>query len=160
MKKRKKRPRKSKPKRQPQKQQQPRQQIRRDISFLPAYTEIIIGELTQTEEQYETFAQARSKPHVLDDSIVDRAIKAYEEQLTFSPLHEKQLNWWLSEDLTDAQRYQVADLKSKLPILREKTEQLLLLLAELREGTINRILEMSDEEVGRKVLSGELGDLG
>ncbi len=28
------------------------QQIRRDISFLPTYTEIIIGELAQTEEQW------------------------------------------------------------------------------------------------------------
>ncbi len=123
---------------------------------MPAYTEIIIGELTQTEEQYETFVQASSKPHVLDDSIVNRAIKAYEEQLTFIPLHEKQLNWWLSEDLTDAQRYQVKDLKNKLPVLQEKTEQLLALLTELRKGTLDRILEMDDEELGRKVLSGEI----
>ncbi len=63
--------------------------------------------------------------------------------------------WWLAEDLSDAQRYQVEDLKGKLPTLQKKTEQILALLAELRKGTINRILEMDDAELGRKTLSGE-----
>ena len=76
--------------------------------------------------------------------------------MAFIPLHEKQLNWWLSEGLTDAQRYQVKDLKNKLPVLQKKTEQLLALVAELRKGTIDRILEMDDAELGRKVLSGEI----
>ena len=134
-------------------------QIRREIDFLPAYTEIIMGELAQTEEQYASFAAAKHKPHVLDDALVDRAVKLYEDQLSFIPLHEKQLNWWLSENITDAQRYQVEDLLAKLPLLREKTEELLVLLAELKKGTIDRILEMSDEELGWKVLRGELGDL-
>ena len=127
---RKKRPRKPKPK----KHQKKQKQIRRDISFLPTYTELIMGELVQTEEQYASFAAARHKPHVLDDAIVDRAIKLYEDQLSFIPLHEKQLNWWLSENITDAQRYQVEDLLAKLPLLREKTEELLALLAELKQG--------------------------
>jgi hypothetical protein len=151
---RKKRPRKPKPKRHQKKQKQ----IRRDISFLPTYTELIMGELAQTEEQYASFAAAKHKPHVLDDAIVDRAIKLYEDQLSFIPLHEQQLNWWLSEKITDAQRYQVEDLLAKLPALREITEQLLALLAELKKGTIDRILEMSDEELGWKFLRGELGD--
>lgn len=144
----KKRPRKPKPKRQQQKQ------IRRPISFLPTLTEVIIGSLAQTEEQYESFAAARHKPHVLDDTIVERAIWLYEEQLTSIPLHERQLNWWLSDDISDAQRYQVQDLRAKLPPLREKTEELLALLAELKQGTIDRILEMSDEELALKVLRG------
>lgn len=152
------RPRKPKRKRHTRKPRQPetRQQIRRDLSFLPMLTEAIVGMREQTEEQYALFAEAQHKPHVLDDEIVDRAIQMYEEQLTFIPLHEKQLGWWLSEELTEAQRYQVEDLKKKLPAIKEKTEQLLALLAELREGTINRILEMDDEELGRKFLRGEI----
>ncbi len=149
------RPRKPKPK----KHQNKQKQVRREISFLPTYTELIMGELAQTEEQYASFAAAKHKPHVLDDAIVDRAVKLYEDQLSFIPLHEQQLNWWLSENITDAQRYQVEDLLAKLPSLREKTEELLALLAELKQGTIDRILEMSDEELGRKFLRGELGDL-
>ncbi|MCA9933344.1 MAG: hypothetical protein KC415_05440 [Anaerolineales bacterium] len=146
----KKRPRKPKPKRQQQRQ------IRRPLSFLPALTEVIIGSLAQTKEQHESFAAARHKPHVLDDALVDRAIRLYEEQLTSIPLHERQLTWWLADEITDAQRYQVQDLQTKLPQLRAKTEALLALLAELKQGTIDRIMEMSDEELALKVLRGEL----
>ena len=131
-------------------------QIRRDISFLPTFTEIIIGELAQTEEQYQTFVGVKHRPHVLDDGIVDRAINLYEGQLSYVALHEKQLSWWLSEKLSPAQRYQVEDLKGKLPLLQAKTEQLLSLLTELSKGTIDRILEMDDEELGRKMLGGEI----
>lgn len=150
-----------KPKKQskPKRRQPKQEQIRRPISFLPAYTELVIGALAQTEEQYATLAEAKSKPHVLDDTIVDRAIRLYEDQLEFLPLHERQFNWWLSESISDAQRSQVEDLQAKLPLLREKTETVLTLLAELRQGTIDRILEMDDEELGRKFLRGELGRL-
>lgn len=147
----KKRPRKPKPNR-----NQQQQQIRRPISFLPALTEVIIGSLAQTEEQNESFTATRHKPHVLDDTIVDRAIWLYEEQLTSIPLHERQLNWWLADEITDAQRYQVKDLQARLPQLKTQTEALLSLLAELKQGTIDRILEMSDEELALKVMRGEL----
>jgi hypothetical protein len=45
----------------------------------------------------------------------------------------------------------------KLPELRERPRALLDLLAELRLGTIDRILEMDDEELGRRFLRGDLG---
>jgi len=151
----KKRPHKPKRKERSKRGARPKQ-VRRDISFLPTYTEIIIGELAHTDEQLETFAEVRSKPHSLDDATVDRALKLYEDQLAFIPLHEKQLNWWLSEQLSEALRFQVEDLKRKLPTLQAKTEELLVLLAELKKGTIDRIMEMSDEELGRKILSGEI----
>jgi hypothetical protein len=40
--------------------------------------------------------------------------------------------------------------------LKTQTEALLALLAELKQGTIDRILEMSDEELALKVMRGEL----
>ena len=133
-----------------------KKQIRRDISFLPSYTEIVLGSLQQTQEQLDTFLEAKSKPHVLDDATVNRALNLYEEQLDFIPLHYKQFDWWLTENLSDAQRYQVEDLRNKLPSLEAKTQELLDLLAELKKGTIDQILKMSDEELALKILSGEL----
>ena len=41
-------------------------------------------------------------------------------------------------------------------LLKDQTEALLSLLAELKQGTIDRILEMSDEELALKVMRGEL----
>jgi hypothetical protein len=40
--------------------------------------------------------------------------------------------------------------------LKTQTEALLALLAELKQATIDRILEMSDEELALKVMRGEL----
>ena len=69
------------------------------------------------------------------------------DQLNWPPLllfvpGQKLAYWWLSESLSDAQRYQVKDLLAKLSGLRERTQALLDLLAELRLGTIDRILEI------------------
>jgi hypothetical protein len=66
-------PRKKRPHK-PKRHQKKQKQIHRDISFLPTYTELIMGELSQIEEQYASFAAAKHKPHVLDDAIVDLGI--------------------------------------------------------------------------------------
>ena len=145
---------KPKPKRQAAKQQQ----IRHAIDMLPVFTEMILGTLQNTEEQYASFLEARPKPHVLDDAIVDRALRLYQAQLEDIALHEQQMQWWLTEPLTEAQRFQVNDLLTKLAVLRDLNLALLDLLADLKQGTIDSILAMDDEELGRRVLRGELDD--
>ena len=120
---------------------------------------MIMGTASNTEEQYQSFMAARHKPHVLDDAIIDRALRLYQAQLEDIALDERQLNWWLEEDMSEAQRYQINDLLAKLSSLRERTQALLDLLAELKQGTINRILEMDNEELGQRFLRGELGNL-
>jgi hypothetical protein len=144
---------KPKPKRQAAKQQQ----IRHAIDMLPFFTEMILGTLNNTEEQYASFLEARPKPHVLDDAIVDPALRLYQAQLEDIALHEQQMHWWLAEPLTEAQRTQVNDLLTKLAALRDLNLALLDLLAELKQGTIDSILEMDDEELGRHVLRREVG---
>lgn len=153
---RKKRPRKPKPRRHQKKQPQ---QIRHSISKLPLFTEMIIGAAVNTDEQWTTFVAVRSKPHALDDATIDRALRLYQVQLEDITAHDRQLGWWLEEDISDTQRYQVNDLRVKLLPWRERNLELLDLLAELREGTIDRILEMDDEELGRRFRNGELGVL-
>jgi hypothetical protein len=136
------------PKQQPQsppqrrakrRQAPPREQIRHAIDKLPLFTEMIMGTIQNTEEQFQSFLAARHKPHVLDDAIVDRALRLYQAQLDDIVLHQRQMQWWLSESLSDAQRFQVKDLLAKLSGLRERTQALLDLLAELRLGTIDRL---------------------
>ena len=153
---RKKRPRKPKPRRHQKKQPQ---QIPHEISKLPLFTEMIIGAADATEEQWEAFMAAKDKPHVLDDATIDRGIRLCQAQVEDIAAHDKQLGWWLEEDMSDAQRYQVNDLRVKLLPWRERNLELLDLLAELRTGTIDRILEMDDEELGRRFRDGELGAL-
>ena len=151
-----KKPRVLKPK--PRRRATQQQQIRHAIDMLPVFTEMVLGTLQNTQEQYATFLEARPKPYVLDDTIIDRALRLYEAQLADISLHEQQMQWWLAEPLSEAQRYQVNDLLVKLATLREGTLALLDLLAELKQGTIDRILEMDDEELGRRALGGYLQD--
>ena len=132
-------PPKRKQRRAKRRQAPPREQIRHAIDKLPLFTEMIMGTIQNTEEQFQSFMAARHKPHVLDDAIVDRALRLYQAQLADIALHERQMQWWLSESLSDAQRFQVKDLLAKLPGLRERTQALLDLLAELRLGTIDRL---------------------
>ena len=145
-----KRSKKSKPKR-PKKTKQ-RQQIRHPISKLPLFTSMINDTLENTEEQYQTFLEAKDKPHVLDDAIVNRAERLYKAQRQDVKLFERQLTWWQEEELTDSQRQQVDDLLTKLPQIKERSEAILVLLAEIKKGTINRIMEKDDLELGLEFL--------
>jgi hypothetical protein len=42
--------------------------------------------------------ESLNKPHVLNDSIVQRIIKVYTEQLDFTKVFEKQLLKWQTEE--------------------------------------------------------------
>jgi hypothetical protein len=88
------------PKQQPQsppqrrarrRQAPPGEQIRHAIDKLPLFTEMIMGTIQNSEEQFQSFLAARHKPHVLDDAIVDRALRLYQAQLADNALHERQM---------------------------------------------------------------------
>jgi ribosomal protein L16 Arg81 hydroxylase len=103
------------------------------------------GVLANSEEQHETFSHVRTKPHVLDDEIVNRAINLYQAQLDDLWFYEEQFARWLKEPLTAGQREEVNRLAGQLPPgaprARELSEKILALLHEIKRGTINRILE-------------------
>ena len=108
--------------------------------------------LENTEEQYQTFLEAKDEPYVLDDAIVNRAERLYKAQREDVKLFERQLTWWQEEDLTDSQRQQVEGLLAKLPQIKERSEAILALLAEIKKGTIDRIMEKDDFELGLEFL--------
>ena len=126
------------------------------ISALPTIAYIIDGMLHDSQEQYSTLLEARSKPHVLDDEIVDNIFRVYNTQLEDASLFEKQLSRWKKEDLTSSQRQEVQRLTGQLEKLREVSQNILSLAEELKKGTINRILEKSDLELAMEVLTGKL----
>ena len=112
--------------------------------------------VVDTEESYNNFIQAREKPHVLDDAIIDRAIKIYTEQLNHVDYYEAQTTRWKTEDLTITQHRALDVLSYRIGKLRTITEKTLSLVKELREGTINRIMEMEDGDLGFNVLLGKI----
>ena len=122
------------------------------ISQLPLLASMVDGVLANSEEQHETFAHVRAKPHVLDDEIVNRAIHLYQAQLDDLWFYEEQFARWRKEPLTAGQRQEVNRLAAQLPRIRELSEAILALLDEIKRGTINRILEKSDLELGLEFL--------
>lgn len=127
------------------------------ISMLPTIAFLIDGQLEDVEIQYRNLLEARDKPHVLDDATVDRLMAVYTEAQAYDEVYEEQLSRWRHGHLTASQQQEVERLTGRLAQLRKLHEDILTLATELKKGTINRILEMSDEEVGLAILSGKLG---
>lgn len=126
------------------------------ISALPVIATLIDGQLQDVEAQHATLLEARDKPHVLDDETLDRAIRLYTAMRDDVCLFDEQLNRWRKEQLTGAQRQEVERLTGCMQRLRKAIDDILVLVGELRKGTIDRILEMSDEEAGIAFLAGKL----
>jgi len=124
--------------------------------MLPTLASLIDDMLETSQEQYQDFLQVRSRPHVFDDALVNRAIRVYMEQISDLRYYERQLKRWSREEPTGEQQAEVERVTAQLSRLREVDRSNLALLREIKKGTIDRIMEMSDVELGIK-MSG-LGD--
>jgi len=122
------------------------------ISMLPTIAGIIDGELADAEEHYATLLQAREKPYVLDDEIVDRTLRLHTEQLEFLWVYKEQLVLWRQADQDPILREEIDRLAGQLGRLHTALTNILTLAAELSKGTIDKILAKSDLEVGIEAL--------
>lgn len=126
------------------------------ISQMPLVASMIDGALNDTAEHIQTLAKARTRPHVLDDATIDRVERVHGEQLEFVDIYAAQLQRWRDEDPSPAQRQELDRLEEQNRRLRQVTAEVLALAAELRKGTIDRIMAMSDLELGLQTLLGAL----
>jgi ribosome recycling factor len=137
--------------RQPGQHQQPHWQ---GIETLWTFATPIDGMLEASQEQYETLQEARPKPHVLDDSTVERVIEVFTKQIADLWLFDEQLKRWQVGQLTDEQRAEVARLVEQMAKLRKVDEDVLALAKELSKGTIEKVMAKSDAELGLEFLIG------
>lgn len=124
------------------------------IERLPLIAEMIDGYLADAQEQEQTLRKARQRPHVFDDAPVDRIARVYGEALDMANLFEQQLRRWRNSGLTVDQEQAVARLEGQVLCLRQRLTAILALAAEIRQGTIDRVMEKSDLELGLEVLLG------
>ena len=129
------------------------------IDQLPLLTDMVDGVLENTEEQYQTFSEVKNRPHVLDDDIVNRTLRLYQAQLNDLWFYEQQFARWLDESLTRQQRQEVNRLNDQLPRIKELSQAILKLMNVMKEGTINRVLEKSDLELGLEFFMKNRKDL-
>ena len=119
------------------------------IKNMPMIANIIDSQLTDAKEQYTTLSEARIKPYVLNDAIVQHIIKVYTEQLDFTQVFEKQLLKWEKEEyLMPNQQSEICRLQDQVKYSYKTLTDILELAEELKMGTIEKVMEKSDLVLG------------
>lgn len=91
---------------------------------------------------------------MLDDHTLDRVFEVYSVQLDDLWMFDDQLARWAKGTLTPTEGAEVERLKGQTTLLRERLGAILNLAEELRAGTLDRIMEKSDLELGLEALLG------
>ena len=73
------------------------------LSQMPLISSMIDSALDDTREHLATLAEARSRPHVLDDATIDRTEQVHGEQLEFVGIYAEQISRWRSEAQSETQ---------------------------------------------------------
>ena len=126
------------------------------ISQMPLVASMIDGALSDTTDHLQTLTKARAQPHVLDDATIDRVERVHREQLQFVDIYTEQLRRWRDQGPSAARRQELDRLEEKNRHLRQTIAAVLTLATELRKGTIDRVMTMSDLELGLQTLLGTL----
>jgi hypothetical protein len=125
------------------------------ISQMPLISSMIDTALNDTREHLGTLSKAKDQLHGLDDAIVDRVEQVHAEQMDYVEIYTQQISRWRDEKPSAAQSRELDRMDEQNQQLRGVTADVLALAGELRKSTIERVLEMSDLELGiRAVLPG------
>ena len=124
------------------------------ISQMPLISSMIDTALNDTREHLGTLSKARDQPHVLDDATIDRVEQVHAEQMDYVEIYAQQISRWRNEKPSAAQSRELDRMDEQNQQLRGVTAEVLALASELRKGTIERVLGMSDLELGLQYLLG------
>jgi hypothetical protein len=126
------------------------------LSQLPLIASLIDGGVAEATAQRQILTEARARPHLLDDATLDRVDQVYGEEQQWLGFCEEQLRRWQQDQPAPAEAREIARLATEIERLKPLVAEILALSAEIRTGTIDRIMEMSDLELGLKALLGQL----
>jgi hypothetical protein len=124
------------------------------ISQMKLVASMIDDALGDTRKHLETLTKARARPHVLDDTTIDRVEQVHTEQMEFVDIYTQQIARWRTEKPSPAQTRKLDRMQEQNQQLHLVTADVLALASELRKGTIDRVLAMSDLELGLQALLG------
>jgi hypothetical protein len=124
------------------------------ISQMPLIASMINGALDDTRDHVVSLIDARARPHVLDDATITRVERVHVEQLEFVNIYDQQIVRWRTEKPTADQTRKLDRMEEQNRQLRGVTMEVLALAGELRKGSIDRIMGMSDFELGLQAILG------
>jgi hypothetical protein len=125
------------------------------ISQLPLVAAMITASLNDTREHLGTLSKAKDRPHVLDDATIDRVEQVHTEQMQYINIYTQQIARWRTAKPSAVQASELDRMEKQNQQLRDVTEDVLALAGELRKGTIERVLSMTDLELGLRTLLGK-----
>jgi hypothetical protein len=126
------------------------------ISRLPLVASLIDGGFEEAAAQRQILTEARTRPHLLDDATLDRVDAVYGEEQQWLAFCEEHLRRWRRDHPTPAEESEIGRLTEEIERLKPLFAEILALSAEIRTGTIDRLMEKSDAELGLKALLGQL----
>ena len=85
---------------------------------------------------------------MLDDATIDRVERVHTEQLEYVDIYDPADQPLANRKAVGGSNTQTGPMEKQNQQLRAVTMEVLALAGELRKGTIDRILEMSDLELG------------
>ena len=124
------------------------------ISQMPLISSMIDTSLNDTREYLGTLSKAKDRPHVLDDATIDRVEQVHAEQMDYVDIYTRQISRWRNEKPSASQARELDRMEAQNQQLRGVSADVLALAGELRKGTIERVLGMSDLELGLQYLLG------
>jgi hypothetical protein len=124
------------------------------ISQMPLISSMIDTSLNDTREHLGTLSKAKDRPHVLDDATIDRVERVHAEQMNYVDIYTQQISRWRTEKPSASQASELDRMEEQNQQLRGVTADVLARASELRKGTIERVLGMSDLELGLQYLLG------
>jgi len=133
--------------------EQPRWQ---PVSMIGTIASIIDEQVKNCEDLYRPLCEARKKPHVMDDITLDRAINNHRKYLEEAWVYDEQIVRWKKEKLTEKQSREIERMTGQMVKYRKICEDIIAVSEEMKKGSINRILEMSDGDLALAVLTGKM----
>ena len=116
------------------------------ISEMPLIASMIDEALDDTRAHIKTLTEASARPHVMDDATVNRIDRVHAEQMEFVDIYAEQIGRWRNERPSVRQTRELDRMEEQNR--RDATTTVLALSRELRKGTIERVMEKSDIELG------------
>lgn len=124
------------------------------LTMMPTIAALIDQSIEDTLENLATLNEACTRPGSLDNATVDRIDRLYAEQEEFVAIYAEQIERWRTARPSPKQRRDLDAMAERNEQLADLTDEVLALAKELREGTIDRIMGMSDLELGLMALMG------
>jgi len=124
------------------------------IREMPLIASMIDGALEDTREHLKTLATARLRPHMLDDAIINQVEQVHAEQMGFVDIYAQQISRWRTGKPSADQTRELNQMEAQNQQLRAATADVLALADELRRGAVERVMGVSDLELGLQALLG------